>query len=41
MSTAASVVRDDEGVAWQAAEVTSPHLGEPVPVVVARDVVYI
>jgi hypothetical protein len=38
MSTAASVVRDDEGVAWQAAEVTSPHLGEPVPVVVARDV---
>jgi hypothetical protein len=41
VSTAASGVRDDQSVAWQAAEGTSPHRDEPVPVVVARDVVLI
>jgi hypothetical protein len=33
--------RDAGQILWQPAEVTSPHLGRPVPVIAARDIPYI
>ena len=33
--------RDAGQICWQPAEVTSPHVGRPVPVIAARDIPYI
>jgi kynurenine formamidase len=33
--------RDAGRIRWQPGEVTSPHLGRPVPVIAARDIPYI